>query len=333
MQIGSITIDGNLIVAPMAGVTDEPYRRICRDLGASLTVGEMAASDAHLRSTDMTMRRFRCDPDEPVPVVQILGADAQEMAQAARLAQDCGAKIVDINFGCPARVVCGKACGSALMREPEAAKRILEAVAQAATVPVTVKMRLGWDEKIKTAVEIARAAEDCGFAAVTVHGRTRAQRFSGTVDKEGIAEVVAALTIPVIANGDVAKPEDAFEMLRVTKAAGVMIGRGIYGNPWIFKRTKAMLETGIDPGEPTRCEAAETVLEHFDRHMAYWTGVLEEATATEAAVRSYRKHARWYMSRFARDEDPADVKALYTVVRSPDPVEVRAVLTEFFQRQ
>ena len=333
MQIGSITLDGNLVVAPMAGVTDEPYRRICRDLGASLTVGEMAASDAHLRSTDMAMRRFRCDPEESVPVVQILGADSKEMAAAARLAQECGAKIVDINFGCPARVVCGKACGSALMKEPDVAKRILEAVAEAVTVPVTVKMRLGWDDKIKTAVEIALQAQNCGFSAVTVHGRTRAQRFSGTVDKQGIAEVVQALTIPVIANGDVKTPQDALDLLRQTKAAGVMIGRGIYGNPWIFDRTRRLIETGQDPQEPTRLEAGKTVLEHFDRHMRYWTRVLEEQTAQEAAVRSFRKHARWYLTRFCKDDDCADAKALYTVVRSPDPQEVRAVLTEFFQRQ
>lgn len=331
MQIGSITIDGNLVLAPMAGVTDEPYRRICRDLGASLTVGEMAASDAHLLSTEMTRRCFKCDKDEPVPVVQILGADPREMALAARLAQECGAKIVDVNFGCPARVVCGKACGSALMRSPEVAKRILEAVVGAVSVPVTVKMRLGWDDRIRTAVEIARCAQDCGFSAVTVHGRTREQRFSGAVDKEGIAQVVEALSIPVIANGDIKSPESALEMLKTTKAAGIMIGRGVYGNPWIFKRTKVLLETGIDPGEPTRTQAAQTILEHFDRHMAYWSETLEEETAVESAVRSFRKHARWYMSHYAKAEDETDAKALYSVVRSSDPVEVRNILTGFFQ--
>lgn len=333
MQIGSITIDGNLVLAPMAGVTDEPYRRVCRDLGASLTVGEMAASRAHLLSTEMTQRRLKCDKDEPVPVVQILGADPQEMAQAAKLAQDSGAKIVDVNFGCPARVVCGKACGSALMKEPEVAERILQAVAQAVSVPVTVKMRLGWDEHIRTAVEIARCAQDCGLSAVTVHGRTRAQRFAGRVDKEGIAQVVEAVSIPVIANGDVNSPEAARQMLEATKAAGVMIGRGAYGNPWIFKRTKALLETGIDPGEPTRKQAAQTILEHFDRHMAYWSETLKEAGAVQAALRGFRKHARWYLSRFAETGNEIDAKALYSVLRSSDPSEVRDILAGFFQRK
>lgn len=332
MQIGSIHLEGNLVLAPMAGVTDLPYRRICRSHKAALTVGEMAASDAHLLTTEMTRRRFACDELESFPVVQILGADPGEMAQAAALAQECGAKIVDINFGCPARVVCGKACGSALMQTPDLAKEILKAVADAVSVPVTVKMRLGWDDNCRTAVEIALAAQECGFAAVTVHGRTRAQRFSGQVDRAGIAEVVRALDIPVIANGDVATPEEAREMLEATKASGVMIGRGAYGNPWIFERTAALLETGRDPGEPERRAAGETVLKHFDEHFAYWTQVLEEETAVQSALRSFRKHARWYMSRFARRGDTADSDALYKVVRSSSPDEERELLTEFFNQ-
>ncbi len=331
MQIGSHILEGNLVLAPMAGVTDEAYRAVCRDLGAAMTVGEMAASDAHLLDTEKTRRRFRCDPNDPVPVVQILGSDPMQMAEAAALAQECGARIVDVNFGCPARVVCGKACGSALMREPELAGRILAEVAKAVSVEVTVKMRLGWDEDCRTAVEIARMAQDCGFAAVTVHGRTRAQRFSGVVDKDGIAQVVKALSIPIVANGDVTTPKEAQEMLEKTGAAGVMIGRGAYGNPWLFERTKAFLETRTDPGMPSRSQAGRTVLEHFARHMKLWTqdGPLEDEVS---ALRSFRKHARWYMERYAEEKNAEDAQALYKIVRTQSAQECARVMTEFFNR-
>lgn len=182
MQIGPYQLDGNLVLAPMAGVTDAAFRVVCLEHGAAYAVGEMAASGAHLLHTEMTRRRYACDPREHFPVVQILGADPAEMADAAALAQDCGASMVDVNFGCPARVVCGKACGSAVMRDPKLAGDILRAVASAVTIPVSVKMRTGWDEDTKTAIEIAKTAQDAGFCLVTVHGRTRAQRFTGTVN-------------------------------------------------------------------------------------------------------------------------------------------------------
>lgn len=335
MQIGSLTLEGNVFLAPMAGVTDAPYRSVCRGLGAALCVGEMAASGTHLLSTDQTRRRLGClaaDGREDIPVVQIVGSDGAQMAAAARLAEQAGARIIDINFGCPARVVCGKACGSALMKTPSAARSIMAAVTAAVGVPVTVKMRLGWDAGHRTAVDLARAAQDLGVAAVTVHGRDRAQRFSGRVDRAGIAEVVRAVGIPVIANGDVAGPEDARSMLADTGAAGVMIGRGAYGNPWIFARTKALLARGSDPGAPTRGQAAPTVLGHFRRHMQYWTQQTAGACTPTAAVRSFRKHARWYMARFARAGDPADRQALDEIVRLEDPDAVEGLLDRFFNR-
>lgn len=211
MQIGPYQLAGNLVLAPMAGVTDAAFRVICLRHGAAYAVGEMAASGSHLLHTEMTRRRYTCDPRERFAVVQILGADPAEMANAAALAQECGAAMVDVNFGCPARVVCGKACGSAVMRDPKLAGDILRAVASAVTIPVSVKMRTGWDEDMKTSVEIAKMAQDAGFCLVTVHGRTRAQRFTGTVNRIDIAEVVRAVQIPVIANGDVTNPGEALE--------------------------------------------------------------------------------------------------------------------------
>lgn len=326
MQIGPYPLAGNLVLAPMAGVTDSPYRRICRSLGASLTVGEMAASGAHLLSTEETLRRYTCDADDPVPVVQILGSSPEEMARAAVLAEECGAKIVDINFGCPARVVCGKACGSALMREPELAEAIMCAVVAAVSVPVTVKMRSGWDDANKNALQLALAAQRAGCAAVTVHGRTRAQRFAGEVNRADIAAVVRELEIPVIANGDVQCPEDAVRMLEETGASGVMIGRGAYGNPWVFSRTSAVLAGHVDPGMPQRDAAAETVLEHFAAHMAYWSRQADELSA----VRSFRKHARWYMARFADKDDASDARLAAAVVQAGTPLQVRSVIEEFF---
>ncbi|MGN1209819.1 MAG: tRNA dihydrouridine synthase DusB [Duodenibacillus sp.] len=338
LKIGPWAVESPLVLAPMAGVTDVPYRRICRRMGAGLTVAEMAASDAHLRESAMTQRRTRADADDPLPVVQLLGADPKEMARAAELAQQGGARIIDINFGCPARMVCGKACGSAIMRDPELARRIMHAVRQAVSVPVTVKMRIGWDEAHKNAVDLARAAQDEGLAAVTVHGRTRAARFTGRSDRGEIARVVRAVSIPVVANGDVAEPGDAVSTLEETGAAGVMIGRGAYGNPWIFRRARALLAGKADPGLPARSEVGRTVLEHFDAHMEYWVreemrGETEELLerARLAAVRSFRKHARWYMTRFAREEDAADARLLEIVVRTDSSEQARAGLVEFFE--
>lgn len=337
LKIGPYVVESGLVLAPMAGVTDVPYRRVCRRMGAGLTVAEMAASDAHLRDSAMTQRRTRADADDPLPVVQLLGADPEEMARAAQIAQEGGARIVDINFGCPARMVCGKACGSAIMREPELARRIMRAVRQAVTLPVTVKMRTGWDDAHKNAADIARAAEQEGLAAVTVHGRTRAARFTGQSDALEIARVVRAVSIPVVANGDVLEPADVLALIEKTGAAGVMIGRGAYGNPWIFRRARALLAGDRDPGLPARSEAGGTVLEHFDAHVDYW--VREEAKGGDdeqlergrlAALRSFRKHARWYMTRFAREKDAHDERLMEIVVRTDSLEEARAGLLEFF---
>lgn len=327
MQIGPYRLDGNLVLAPMAGVTDAAYRTVCLKRGAAWAVGEMAASGSHLLGTEMTRRRYACDPREAFPVVQIVGADPAQMAAAAALAEQGGASMVDINFGCPARVVCGKACGSAVMRDPKLAGEILKAVAGAVSVPVSVKMRTGWDETMKTAVEIARRAQNEGFALVTVHGRTRAQRFSGTVNRADIAEVVRSLTIPVLANGDVTTPQQARAMLEETGAAGVMIGRGCYGNPWLFERAQAVIDGRDDPGEPTTEAVHRVVREHL-------TALLEgedmdEEGRERALLRTFRKHLRWYLQGFCVQRPRADA-VLARMMRLEEVAALEGAIEAFF---
>ena len=313
----------------MAGVTDAAFRVICGRLGAAYAVGEMAASGTHLLETDMTRRRYACDARERFPVVQILGADVREMANAAALAQDCGASMVDVNFGCPARVVCGKACGSAVMRDPALAADILRAVAKAVTIPVSVKMRTGWDEATKTAVEIARAAQDAGFSLVTVHGRTRAQRFGGGVNRSDIAEVVRALDIPVLANGDVTTPEEASAMIAETGAAGVMIGRAACGNPWLFARAQAVLDGKPDPGSPEAARVRSVVHEHLAA--LFENEAVEDETRETALVRTFRKHLRHYLEGFCGANGPA-AQLLARMLRIGRRQALESAVDEFFEQ-
>ena len=313
----------------MAGVTDAAFRVICGRLGAAYAVGEMAASGTHLLETDMTRRRYACDARERFPVVQILGADVREMANAAALAQDCGASMVDVNFGCPARVVCGKACGSAVMRDPALAADILRAVAKAVTIPVSVKMRTGWDEATKTAVEIARAAQDAGFSLVTVHGRTRAQRFGGGVNRSDIAEVVRALDIPVLANGDVTTPEEASAMIAETGAAGVMIGRAACGNPWLFARAQAVLDGKPDPGSPEAARVRSVVHEHLAA--LFENEAVEDETRETALVRTFRKHLRHYLEGFCGANEPA-AQLLARMLRIGRRQALESAVDEFFEQ-
>lgn len=329
MQIGPYQLNGNLVLAPMAGVTDAAFRVVCLRQGAAYAVGEMAASGSHLLDTEMTRRRYACDKREAFPVVQILGADPSEMAAAAALAQSCGAAMVDVNFGCPARVVCGKACGSAVMRDPKLAGEILRAVAGAVTVPVSVKMRTGWDETTKTAVEIAQIAQDAGFCLVTVHGRTRAQRFSGEVNCRDIAEVVRSVSIPVIANGDVTEPRQVLEMMQSTQAAGVMIGRGACGNPWIFSRAQALIAGRPDPGVPAAREVRRVLEEHLS---ALFVGEdLEKPGRELALIRTFRKHVRRYLEDFCSGCPDLD-EILARMMRIEQTEALRGAIEEFFRR-
>ena len=318
MLIGSYTLVSPVILAPMAGITDAPFRRICLESGAGLVVSEMVSARDDLRETDLSRRRYESDPWNPIPVVQLLGADPRSMAEAARYAQGCGAAIVDVNFGCPARKVCGMACGSAIMANEPLAREILEAVAGAVSIPVTVKMRTGWDAGHRNALELARMAEGAGFSAVTIHGRTRSDLFRGEAEYETIANAVKALRIPVVANGDITDPDKAQRVLAATAAAGVMIGRAAYGSPWMLGRVGAVLSGGADPGEPDLRQAGRIVLRHLRYHLEYWGETL-------AAVRTFRKHAIRYLERFGGKE-PARALA-----KESDAGTVRRMLEEFFE--
>jgi tRNA-dihydrouridine synthase B len=286
MKIGSHVIDPPVILAPMAGVTDKPFRRLCKRLGAGLAVSEMTASDPRLWTTEKSRRRMDHD-GEPSPIsVQIAGYDPQMLAAAARHNVELGAEIIDINMGCPAKKVCNIAAGSALLRDSALVARILDAVVRAVPVPVTLKIRTGYTRALRNAVEIARIAESAGIAALAVHGRTREDHFEGDAEYETIAAVKAAVGIPVLANGDVGTPEKARDVLERTRCDGVMIGRAAQGRPWIFREIAHYLATGRRLPEPAREFVRDTLLEHLDALYAFYG----EATG----VRVARKHLGWY---------------------------------------
>jgi tRNA-dihydrouridine synthase B len=276
-----------LVVAPMAGVTDRPFRQLCRRLGAGYAVSEMVASDPRLFDTPKTRRRID-HAGEPAPIaVQIAGADPRQLAEAARYNVARGAQIVDINMGCPAKKVCNAAAGSALLSDEALVARILDAVVAAVDVPVTLKIRTGPDPLRRNALAIARIAEDAGVAALTVHGRTRACMFTGAVEYDTIAAVKASVTIPVIANGDIDSPERARDVLARTGADAIMIGRAAQGRPWIFREIAHFLDTGRRLPPPTVDEARELILAHLADHYAFH--------GEDAGVRVARKHLGWYV--------------------------------------
>lgn len=286
MKIGPWELPAPLALAPMAGVTDRPFRLLCRRMGAGLAASEMLTADASLWATRKS--RLRLDlVGEPEPrAVQIAGADPQQLAVAARLQAERGAQIVDINMGCPARKVCNRAAGSALMRDEPLVRRILERVVREAGVPVTLKIRTGWDRANRNAVSIARMAEDLGIAALAVHGRTRADGFAGEAEFETVAQVVRAVRIPVFANGDIDSPHKAARVLADTGAAGVMIGRAAQGRPWLFREVKSYLATGVAVNPPSAAEVRDIMLAHLESlHVFY---------GEEGGVRVARKHLGWY---------------------------------------
>ena len=288
MRIGSHHIEGNLVVAPMAGVTDRPFRQLCKRLGAGLAVSEMVGSDPRLRETAKSQRRTdHAGEVEPI-VVQIAGADPRQMADAARYNVDRGAQIIDINMGCPAKKVCNVAAGSALLQNEPLVGAIVDAVVGAVEVPVTLKIRTGWDRRNRNAVRIAKIAADAGIAGLSVHGRTRECAFVGPVEYETIAEVKRAVRIPVTANGDIDSPEKAREVLERTGADAVMIGRAAQGRPWIFREIRHYLERGERLAPPRVEEIRRLILDHLADHYAFH--------GEEAGVRIARKHLGWYAS-------------------------------------
>ncbi len=286
MQIGRHRIDPRVILAPMAGVTDKPFRLLCKRLGAGLAVSEMTTSDPRFWTTAKSLHRMD-HVGEPDPVsVQIAGTVPEVMAEAARFNVDHGAQLIDINMGCPAKKVCSAWAGSALMRDPLLVGRIVEAVVRAVDVPVTLKIRTGWDAGHRNAPEIARIAENAGIKALAVHGRTRDQQYSGVAEYDTIAAIKAAARIPVIANGDIDSPEKAAMVLRHTGCDAVMIGRAAQGRPWIFREVAHYLATGEVLPEPSLREIRDVLLGHLE-HLHAFYGEL-------AGVRIARKHLGWY---------------------------------------
>lgn len=265
MQIGSVTLAGRLALAPMAGVTDLAFRQICREQGAALTVTEMVSTKALCYQDKKTPRLLALGEDEHPAAAQVFGHEPETMAEGAKIARAVsGCDIIDINMGCPAPKIVNNGDGSALMRDPALAARVIEAVVKAVDVPVTVKFRKGWDEKSVNCVEFARMAEAAGAAAITIHGRTRAQQYSGKADWDAIRAVKQAVSIPVFANGDVAEPADAVRILEYTGADAVMIGRGALGDPWIFERANALIETGVCPPLPPFAERIGTAVRQIE---------------------------------------------------------------------
>ena len=289
-RIASFTLANKVFVAPMAGVTDRPFRMLCKKLGAGYAVSEMVTSRRDLWDTLKTSRRANHD-GEPEPIaVQIAGTDAQMMADAAAYNIDRGAQIVDINMGCPAKKVCNKWAGSALMQDETLALQIIEAVVSACAprgVPVTLKMRTGWAQTHKNALTIARAAESAGVAMVAVHGRTREQGYKGFAEYDTIAEVQAALHIPVVANGDINSAEKARDVLAYTGADAVMLGRVAQGQPWIFREVAHFLATGTHLASPLILDVKRLLLDHLLDHYALY--------GEFTGVRSARKHIGWYV--------------------------------------
>ena len=295
IRIGPYRLASRAVLAPMAGVTDRPFRVLCRRLGAGLAASEMLTCDTQLWHTPKSRRRLD-HAGEPEPrVMQLAGSEPLMLAEAARMSVERGAQIIDLNMGCPAKKVCGKLCGSALLRDEALVARILAAVVQAVAVPVTLKIRTGWDHDQRNGVQIARIAEYCGIQALAVHGRTRADFYQGEAEYQTIREIKSTVHIPVFANGDIRTPADARKVIDFTGADGVMIGRASFGQPWIFRVIDSFLKTRTD--EPlSGAEVRDIIIAHLDSLYGFY--------GEETGVRIARKHIGWYCERCLPDPEP-----------------------------
>ncbi|MDX8379129.1 MAG: tRNA dihydrouridine synthase DusB [Gallionella sp.] len=286
MRIGSYQLKNNLIVAPMAGVTDRPFRMLCKRMGAGMAVSEMVASNSLLYGSEKTKRRANHEGEADPISVQIVGADAKMLADAAKYNVDHGAQIIDINMGCPAKKICNVMAGSALLQNEPLVAKLLEAVVRAADAPVTLKIRTGWDKHNRNAVRIAKIAQDCGIQALAIHGRTRACAYTGNAEYDTIRDVKASVSIPIIANGDITTPEKARDVLQYSGADAVMIGRAAQGRPWIFREIEYFLRTGCHLPLPEVDEIHRVLLAHVSE--------LYDFYGEQTGLRVARKHISWY---------------------------------------
>jgi tRNA-dihydrouridine synthase B len=327
LKIGMYQLENNLILAPMAGVTDRPFRQLCKQFGAGLTVSEMVSSNPVLRNNRRTLLKIDHRGETEPRSVQIVGADPLQMAETARYNADQGAQIIDINMGCPAKKVCHAAAGSALMKDEPLVGRILESVVEAVDLPVTLKIRTGWDRANRNAVRIARIAEHSGIQAIAVHGRTRACGFSGSAEYHITRQVKKAVNIPVIANGDIDTPSKAMSVLHATGADAIMIGRAAQGKPWLFREINYFLRHGKKLAEPDSVELTSIVMTHLDHLYAFY--------GKDMGVRIARKHIGWYLknlrsigretvSRIVRAESPAGQRTLVRIALESTSREIAA---------
>jgi len=323
LQIGDVKIAGRVLMAPMTGITDLPFRVLASKLGAAYVATEMVAAAELARARPDVVRRAAVGGGLPLTVIQLVGGDLAAMAEGARMAEAAGADLIDLNFGCPAKEVTGAACGSALMRTPDQAARIMEAVVGAVRRPVSVKMRLGWDENSHNAADLARRAEALGVAAVTVHGRTRKQFYTGVADWDAVAEVKQAVAIPVIVNGDIITAEQAREALGRSGADALMLGRGVYGRPWLAAHLERALIDGTQLQEPDREERLAIVIEHLRASAAFY--------GLPLGLKMFRKHLGWYIEQAPWPADPLERRAAKArLCRLETPEEVEVALTDLW---
>ena len=319
IMVGSVRIAVPVYLAPMSGVTDLPFRRLARAQGTGMVVSEMIASQAMVRENRQTLKMAEVDGFGAPSAVQLAGCEPMVMAEAARLAADRGAAVIDINFGCPVKkVALGQQAGSALMRDELRAAAILQATVRAVSVPVTLKMRMGWDHQSLNAPKLAAIAEACGIQLVTIHGRTRQQLYTGTADWGFVRQVKEAVGIPVLVNGDILTPEHAVEALRQSGADGVMIGRGCYGRPWLPRQVAEYLATGTAPAEPSLAEQFQILLEHYEDMLAHH--------GTQTGIRLARKHIAWYSKGL-----PGSAEFRSSINRVDTTAEVIALIAGFYR--